>query len=282
MFIPADKYIKIDSINTCYWAEGEGSPVVLLHGMGGSAAGWLPSLGAFESQHRIYAPDLIGHGRTAKLDSDSGGFSDLVKFVHDFMTELKIDRAHIVGHSMGGAIALRFAMDHPERIGKMVLASSGGLGREITPLFRIMSIPVIGEILAALNATSDVKKFGDNVRKGSKNPAKITDELIEILFRIEQKPGQYKTTLKFLREGVNFLGQRPGYIGPILQGLPSLDLPILLIWGRQDDLVPFAHGEFAVKKLPTARLEVLDACGHVPMFDQPEIFNRLVLEFLKD
>jgi pimeloyl-ACP methyl ester carboxylesterase len=282
MLIPEEHYVKIGPINTCYWAEGQGSPVVLVHGLGGSAAGWLTSFEALSTQHRVYALDLIGHGRTEKPASGRIDYPDLVLFVHDFMMELKIKRASIVGHSMGGAITLQLAINYPDSIYKLVLVDTAGLGRQVSSLLRIMSIPVLGEILASRAYTPDVNKFKDELRSGAKNPIYLTDEILEALYRIEENPTQYKTTLKILRMGVNWMGQKKSLYGPIVQKLPSITCPTLLIWGRQDNVFPFQHGEFAAKTLPDAILETIDDCGHVPMFDQPEISNRLVLEFLRD
>jgi len=282
MFIPIEHFVKIGSINTCYWAEGEGTPVVLVHGMGGSAAGWLPSIEALAAEHRVYAPDLIGHGRTDKPASVVSGFPDLIRFVHDFMTELKIERAHIVGHSMGGVIALHLAIDFPTCVDKLVLVDASGLGKEVSFLFRMLSIPFVGEYLASRAYTPDVKKYGSDVRAGSKNPANITDELVETLYRIEQTPTQYKTTLSILRMGVNWMGQKKSFYGPNLQQLPSITHPTLVIWGLQDDVLPPKHGELAVKKIKNGQLKMIDQCGHVPMFDQPEVFNKSVLDFLRD
>jgi pimeloyl-ACP methyl ester carboxylesterase len=282
MLVPDEHYVKIGSINTRYWAEGEGYPVVLVHGMGGSATGWLTSIGGLSAQYRIYALDLIGHGRTDKPQSMPYKFFDLVKFVNEFMTELKIDQAHIVGHSMGGAISMRLAIDFPTCSRKLILVDTAGLGREIKYLYRLVSIPIVGEILASQAYTPDVKKFGNGLRSAAKNTTYITDELVENIFRIEESPTQYKNTLKILRTCVNWVGQKKSFYAPIMQQLPSITNPTLVIWGRQDDVVPIKHGEFAVKSLPNAYLETIDECGHVPMFDQPEVFKKLVLEFLKE
>jgi len=282
MLVPTEHYIKIGSINTRYWADGEGSPVVLVHGLGGSATGWLTSFGALSSQHRVYALDLVGHGRTDRSDSTRYELADLTEFVCQFMAELEIERAHIVGHSMGGAIAMRLAIDHPPRTQKLVLVDTPGLGKEIAFFMRVMSIPVIGELLASQAYTPDVKKFGENLRSSAKNAAYITDELVENLYMVEQAPTQYKTTLKIVRTGANWMGQKSSFYKSIIEQLPAITNPTLMIWGRQDDVVPLKHGELAVKRLPNARLEVIERCGHVPMFDQPEVFNGLVLEFLRD
>src|SRR5262245_54550939 len=124
MYVPVDRYVVVGSVNACYWSEGEGTPVVLLHGLGGSAAGWLPSFEALATQHRVYAPDLLGHGYTAGPEDASYNHTELVEFVLHFMTALKIDCAHIIGHSLGGLIALRLAMENQTLVNKMVLLDS--------------------------------------------------------------------------------------------------------------------------------------------------------------
>jgi 4,5:9,10-diseco-3-hydroxy-5,9,17-trioxoandrosta-1(10),2-diene-4-oate hydrolase len=126
------------------------------------------------------------------------------------------------------------------------------------------------------------KKYAAAARKSAQNTTYITDELIENLYPVERNPEQAKPLLKALRLGVNWAGQKKSVYGPILQQLPSIRNPTLVIWGRQDTTIPLSHGELAAKSLPNARLEVIDQCGHIPMFEQPEIFNRLVLDFLKN
>jgi 4,5:9,10-diseco-3-hydroxy-5,9,17-trioxoandrosta-1(10),2-diene-4-oate hydrolase len=282
MVIPQERYIKIGSINTRFLAEGEGSPVILVHGLGGSASGWLPSFGAIAARHRVYAMDLVGHGRTGQPDSGSLNAADMTGFVKDFMAEFKIERAHIVGHSMGGAISLQIAIDFPERVNKLVLVDSVGLGKEISILLRILSLPLVGEWLAAQDFKHNIKKYAAAVRKSAQNATYITDELIENLYQVERNPEQAVPLLKVLRLAANWTGQKKSVYGPILQRLPSIRNPTLVIWGRQDATIPLAHGELAAQTLPNARLEVIDHCGHIPMFEQPEIFNQLVLDFLKD
>ncbi len=281
MYMPKEHYMKIGSINTRFFAEGKGSPVILIHGLGGSASGWLLSIEDIASHHRVYAMDLIGHGRTSPPPSGVLRTADLATFVIDFMAELKIDRAHIVGHSMGGAIALKIAIDFPNRVDKFILVDSGGLGQEISIFYRLMSVPLIGEWLALKDYQTDVKKYGEGLRASYENASFITNELVEELYRVERNPEHVKMLIKSLRLGMNVKGQRKSVYAPFLSKLPTIHNPTLVIWGREDAIVPLSHGESAVKHLPNARLEIIEKCGHVPLFEQPKIFNRLILEFLK-
>ena len=163
-----------------------------------------------------------------------------------------------------------------------MLADSVGLGKETTIQARIASLPLIGEWLASQSYKPDKKKYGDELRSAAQNAASITDELIDILYRFERSPDHAGMMLKILRLWFDWTGQKKSVYGPILRKLPSIRNPALISWGRQDATVPLSHGESAAKSLPDARLEVIDRCAHVPMFEQPEIFNSLVLEFLKN
>jgi pimeloyl-ACP methyl ester carboxylesterase len=282
MNIPRERYTKINSIKTRFMSEGEGSPVILIHGWGGSASGWLPSFSALSSRHAVYALDLFNHGLTGKIESGSVKTGDMAKFVADFMTELKIKRAHIIGHSMGGGISLLLAINFPERVEKLVLIDSIGLGKEIERSACLASLPLVGEIWASQAYGEDIAKYGRNLRASAQNPGIITDELIENLYRVERTPEHAKTVLKIFRLWFNWTGQKKSIYESIIQKLPDISNPILIIWGKQDATVPLSHAEFAAKTMPNARLEVIDKCGHVPMFDQPETFNRLVLDFLQE
>jgi pimeloyl-ACP methyl ester carboxylesterase len=280
MSSPQEHTIKVGSLKARYLVEGEGFPLILLHGAGGSGSGWLTNIGELSTRFRVYAPDLPGHGRTDKAPSGKYIFPDFQKFVSDIMSELNIDRAHLVGHSLGGAVALRMAIDLPTRVGKLVLISSAGLGRQINPVVCLASIPYLGEFLASLQVPPDVKEYARKVRSASWNTTHITGELLENLYEVEQTPGQYKTTLKILRTFVNWRGQKPEVHAPILQALPSITAPTLVIWGRQDNFLPLKHGELAASRLPNVRLEVFDKCGHLPMFDYATLLNRLILDFI--
>src|SRR6266511_4084632 len=144
-----DRFIKVGNINTRYWAEGtQGSLVIFIHGIGEYIERWLPNFVALAEYYRVYAVDLLGHGQTDKPLNVSYKIADLAQFVKDFMTTLGIDHAHVVGHSLGGAIGTRLALVHPTVVDKLVLVAAGGLGKEVTMLLRIVSIPILGEMLS--------------------------------------------------------------------------------------------------------------------------------------
>jgi 4,5:9,10-diseco-3-hydroxy-5,9,17-trioxoandrosta-1(10),2-diene-4-oate hydrolase len=277
MKMPQDRYIKVGKINTRYWAEGnQGSPVIFIHGIGQYIETWLPSFGVLAEKYRVYAVDLLGHGRTDKPLNVSYKIEDLAQFVKDFMTTLGIERAHVVGHSLGGAIGTRLTLVHPAVVDKLVLVNSGGLGKEGTMVLRIISVPILGEVLTRPS------------RSGSANfaklivhdPAVMTDELIEQAYQMSLLPSIQKSFLKVLRDNVNLFGQKKSMYSPNVQGLPSITKPVLVIWGRQDQVLPVAHAEVAKKSLPNVRVQIFDNCGHFPMLEHTKPVNELLLEFL--
>ena len=277
MQAPEDRYIKIGEINTRYWMAGDTGPqVVLIHGVGRFLEEWLPSFDALAAHNRVYALDWPGHGRTDKPLSASYRLVDLASFVNDFMGALDISQAHIVGHSMGGGIALQLTLQFPEAVDKLVLVCSAGLGKEVTLVLRIASVPLLGEILTrpSLNGTRRLLK------EFVKDPAFLTDDFIDLSYRMAALPGAQQAVLKTLRSAGNLFGQYDDTYRPIVDNLGSIESPVLIIWGRQDRVLPVAHGQAAVTRLPNASLEILEDCGHLPMLEQTQRFNESILDFL--
>ena len=278
MQAPQDRYIQVGQIKARYWAEGNhGSAVLLLHGVGSYIERWLPTFTNLAMAHRVYAMDMIGHGRTDKPSSASYSWEAAAQFVKDFMKTLGIERASLVGHSMGGGIALNMALEFPGMVQKLVLVSSAGLGKDITLAFRLASVPFLGEILTRPSREASVRDLNSLVY----DPSVLTDQQIEACYGMSAQPGAQQALLKTLRWAFNPLGPYKRYYAPILRRLPSISNPTLIVWGRQDRFVPVAHAHVAAKALPNARLHVFDRCGHLPMLEQTQAFNGLLLEFLE-
>jgi 4,5:9,10-diseco-3-hydroxy-5,9,17-trioxoandrosta-1(10),2-diene-4-oate hydrolase len=274
---PEERYIKIGEINTRYWMAGDTGPqVLLIHGVGRFLEEWMLSFDALAAHNRVYALDLPGHGRTDKPLSASYRLVDLARFVNDFMGALDISQAHIVGHSMGGGIALQLTLQFPEAVDKLVLVCSAGLGKEATLVLRITAVPLLGEILTrpSLNGTRRLLK------EFVKDPAFLTDDFVDLSYRMAALPGAQQAVLKTLRSAGNLFGQYDDTYRPIVDNLESIQCPVLIVWGRQDRVLPVAHGQAAVSGLPNANLEILEDCGHLPMLEQTQKFNESILDFL--
>jgi 4,5:9,10-diseco-3-hydroxy-5,9,17-trioxoandrosta-1(10),2-diene-4-oate hydrolase len=277
MKTPQDRFIKVGNFNTRYWAEGtQGSPVILLHGIGEYVERWQPNFSVLAEKHQVYALDMLGQGHTDKPLNVSYKIADLAQFVKDFMTTLGIESAHVVGHSLGGAIATRLALVHPTAVNKLVLVSPGGLGKGGSLMLRIVSIPLLGEMLSGPSRASTT----NFVKAVVHDPAVMTGEFFELAYQATLPKESRMAFLNILRANIDLFGQRKSMYGPNMDGLPSIKKPVLVIWGRQDQILPVAHAEVAAKSLPDVRVHIFDGCGHLPMLEKAQPFNELVLEFL--
>ena len=274
--IPPDQYTQIGQINTRFWAAGDGGKtLVLIHGLGGYVEDWMHNIHALAEQHRVYAMDLVGSGRS---DKPSAAYSlpYLAQFVHDFVEAQNIERASLIGHSLGGGVALQFAIRFPAKVGKLVLVSSAGLGREVKLLLRLSTLPIIGEWFTRPTR----KGIAEFLKKSMYDPALVTDELVELCYHLAAVPGAQRAMLATARAVINLRGMRDDAVRPIVDHLPHITAPTLIVWGQRDRTLPVAHAYVAEKRMPNARLHIFDPCGHFPQMERPEEFNALVLEFL--
>jgi pimeloyl-ACP methyl ester carboxylesterase len=280
--IPTDRKIKIGTVNTRYWMEGDGSPVILIHGISNSVEDWLLNFNVLAEQHRVYALDMIGHGRTDKPLSASYQMPDLARFLKDFMDALQVTSAHLIGHSLGGAIALMLAINNPTYVNKLVLVDSAGLAREVSIILRLLSVPGLGEFMGSVVLKGDLKKRMAFQRKSWPDPEIVPDQMIQLKYAATLWQDISKTFLKTLRASANIWGTKKSVYTPIVQGLPSLKNPVLVVWGKQDDILPVSQAQIVKDKIPDARVEIFEKCKHDPMVVNPNRFNQLVLEFLRD
>jgi pimeloyl-ACP methyl ester carboxylesterase len=273
---PEDRFIKVGNINTRYWAAGEqGSAVVLVHGLGGFIENWAYNINALAERHRVYAMDLMGFGRSDKTPLIRD-INVLVKFINDFMETMRIEKASLVGNSLGGGLVLQFALDYPAKVEKLVLVDNAGMGRDVISDFKVCSIPVLGELLTRPSLKGTARLWKEIVC----DPVIITPELVNLTYGIISQPGAKKALLAALRSGINLGGQRANLVNSVLNRLSALTAPTLVVWGKKDRIIPVAHAQIAVNKVPGARLEIFERCGHMPQLEQPEKFNKLVLDFL--
>ena len=274
--LPKDKYIKIGNINTRYWEAGNrGSSVVLVHGLGGFCENWMHNIEPLAKEHRVYAFDLVGFGRTDKTPLVKDIYQ-LVQFISDFMDVKKIAKASLIGNSLGGGLVLLVALQFPQKVEKLVLVDNAGMGRDVIADFKICSVPFLGEMLIkpSLQGTENLW------HKIVYDPALVTPELVKMCYGLGSLPGAMKSLLSVLRSGINFFGQRTRLTKQLLKDLSKITAPTLIFWGRQDRIIPVKHATVAAAKLPNAKLIVFDQCGHMPMFEYPEGFNKDTLEFL--
>jgi len=276
--MPEDRYIKVGNLKTRYWALGDkGTAVILIHGLGASADIWMYNVGALAKQHRVYVPDLVGFGRSDRPGPSFSPF-DYTRFLDDFINILNMDRVNLVGQSLGGGIALHYALQFPQKVNKLVLVDNAGLGKEVIWTLRWMSLPLVGELFS-YPSRKGVEIF---FKLAVRNRALVTKDFVELYYDIFSRPGFQKFFLMLLRQIVNFRGAREEILDPVMNNLYKITQPVLIIWGEKDRVLPLKQGYLGKEKLPNAKLEIMEGCGHIPFFERSDEFNKLVLEFLSE
>ena len=270
--------IQLHGNEVSFRRGGKGETVLFIHGIAGSCDTFDPVLPRVAEHHQVIAPDLLGHGRSAKPRGDYS-LGAYASGLRDLLEVLEVDRVTVVGHSMGGGIAMQFAYQFPEKCSRLVLVSSGGLGPEVTPLLRAATLPGAEAFLsvathektkrAVATALSPFKRLGVYA-KGS-----VTH--IGEHFNALGNVGNRKAFVLTARSVMDLRGQR---IDARDRLYLAEALPTLIIWGRRDRFIPVSHGEGAHKLMPGSRLEIFEQAGHFPYRDDPNRFVAVLLDFL--
>jgi len=271
-----DQYIKVGSINTRYWCAGtQGTPVILLHGGGSSIEVWQHNIEALAKNHRVFAFDMVGTGLSDK-PAVTYSLDYQLQFLRSFLDTLDIRKASLIGNSMGGSIALKFALESPERVSKLGLISSFGLGREIDIYDRLLAaLPAIAKLISP-NRTGIRIVLNSCVY----SPKSVPEEWIELNYQRFNLLGQKEALISLLVTNLDFWGVRREVFSPIIQQLDCIKAPTFIVWGKQDSITPVAHAYVASQKILNSQLHIFERCGHWAQVEYPEEFNRLVSEFL--
>lgn len=259
---------------------GSGRPViVLLHGIAGSGQTWDPVLPLLAERHSVIAPDLLGHGRSAKPRGDYS-LGAYASGVRDLLIALGHDTATVVGHSLGGGIAMQFAYQFPERLDRLVLVSSGGLGREVAFMLRAATLPGADWVLPLM-----VSRRADGA---GRRLAHALNRLGFLASADLEELARGFTSLKDVEARQAFLHTVRSVIDPGGQRVDAGDrlylaaeVPTMLVWGEKDRVIPVRHGLLAQQKMPGSRMEVLPDAGHFPHIADPARFAQLMCEFIE-
>lgn len=270
---------RIGGFSTHYVVAGQGEPVLLIHGLASSVLSWHYTIGPLAKFFKVYAMDLPGHGFSEKLvDTKRYTIEESTRFLNAFCETLQIERTHVVGHSMGGLVALEFALAYPEKVKKLVVAGSAGLGRELAPLLRILSLPVIGEILEQPTLPNVLGAWERSFYDKSVVIDVVRDNIALEDYLIQNLKGNKEAFLALLRLGVNIFGLRDRM--RVTEKLHRIAVPTLIVWGKNDAIVPVAHAYTAAERIRNATLHIFESCGHLPQIEKKDEFNRIVTEFL--
>ena len=261
-----------------YLTAGSGPAVVLIHGITSSADTWRPAMEMLAGEHTVIAPDLLGHGASAKPRGDYS-LGAYASGVRDLLAALGHDRVTVIGHSLGGGVAMQFAYQFPERTERLALVSSGGLGREVNLLLRAAALPG-AELVLPLLAPSWLGRAVDGAswagaRLGLRARRDL-EEMVRGFVSLSDAPTR-AAFLHTLRAVIDPGGQRVNGHDRLYL---AAHLPTLLVWGERDPIIPAAHGRAAHAARPGSRLEVFAGSGHFPHMDDTFRFVTVLEDFL--
>jgi pimeloyl-ACP methyl ester carboxylesterase len=273
------QFCTIHGYRRAFVCVGKGPALLLIHGIGDSSDTWRPVLDQLARHHTIVAPDLLGHGRSEKPRADYS-VAAYANGMRDLLSVLEIDRATVIGHSLGGGVAGQFAYQFPERCERLVLVGSGGVGRSVSPFLRLAAVPGI-EALMPLFGVPPVRMAGrvaaDVLRRFSTALGRDAEELLAVFDALPDTSAR-RAILRTLRSGVDWRGQ---VITMLDRAYLAEGLPTLLVWGRHDAVIPLGHGRLAHAAMPGSEFEIFDDAGHFPHHADPERFAELVSDFIR-
>ncbi|MEV7970944.1 alpha/beta hydrolase [Sphaerisporangium sp. NPDC088356] len=265
------RYYDAGGVPTRVLEAGDGpETVVLLHGSGGHAEAYVRNIGPLAEHFRVLAVDMLGHGLTGKPDRPYE-IPAYVEHLRDVLDAVGADRAHLSGESLGGWVAAQFAVDHPDRVNRLILNTAGGLS----------SYPEVMKRFSELSRAAVRNPDRDGVRKRLQflmlDPANVPEDLVEMRYLIYKQPGFEQAMDRIL-----CLQEMPIRERNLLKesDLQRVTAPTLVVWTTHDPTAPVEIGQKFADAIPDARLEVMKDCGHWPQFEDAETFNRLAIAHL--
>jgi pimeloyl-ACP methyl ester carboxylesterase len=272
------QYRTIHGHRRAFVRAGSGPALLLIHGIGDSSETWRQLIPALARSHTVIAPDLLGHGCSDKPRADYS-VAAYANAMRDLLSVLDVERATVVGHSLGGGVAMQFAYQYPDRCERLVLVSSGGVCREVHPLLRMAAapnadllLPLLGMPLTqhALRLTMRILKAVDS------DMGRDADDWMRVCQALPNVTAR-SAFVRTLRAVVDWRGQ---VVTMLDRCYLTRGMPTLLMWGARDPVIPFEHARIAHAAMPGSRLEVFETAGHLPHRSDPKRFLTLLHDFI--
>lgn len=274
------QFVTIHGHRRAFVKAGSGPAVLLLHGLACDHTTWAPVIDLLARRYTVIAPDLLGHGESDKPRADYtlGGYANGMR---DLLTVLGIDKATVVGHSFGGGVAMQFSYQFPERTERVMLVSAGGLGREVTPLIKLIQAPGWEGVMWCLTRPGLRHVITASMRAASGPRSKYTRDLGEAAAIVDSwHDRRTRFAIRHLvRAVIDWKGQ---IVSMQDRAYLSEAVPVAVVWGRDDQVIPVRHTNNIAALAPEARVEVLARSGHFPHKDHPDRFVHLLDRFIKE
>ena len=272
-------FVTVHGHRRAYVKEGSGPVLLLLHGLGCDHTTWEPVIDVLAERYTVLAPDLLGHGQSAKprADYSLGGYANGMR---DLLTVLGIDKVTVVGHSFGGGVAMQFSYQFPERTERLLLVSSGGLGPEVSPVIRVITTPGYYQAMGVLTLPG-VRHLGiAGLLALRATGSRHTRDLGEVaaIYETFKDPHARHAIRHVVRAVVDWRGQ---IVTMADRAYLTDAMPMAVLWGRNDQVIPVSHAANVAALAPGARIEVLADAGHFPHKDHPQRFARSVDDFVR-
>ena len=271
------QYRVVHGYRRAFIHAGKGPAVLLIHGIGDNADSWTDLIPSLARDHTVIAPDLLGHGESDKPRADYS-IAAYANAMRDLLSVLDLDRVTVVGHSLGGGVAMQFAYQFPERCERLVLVSTGGVSHEVHPMLRFASAPNADLVLPLLGAPGArllgraafgvLKALNTRIGRDAEQLSRVFDALPDAAAR--------RAFVRSLRAGVDWRGQA---ITMLDRCYLAKDMPTLLVWGERDGVIPVSHAFQIHSAMPNSRLEIFENTGHFPHQDHPVRFLRVFRDF---
>ncbi|MGH2864761.1 MAG: alpha/beta fold hydrolase [Solirubrobacteraceae bacterium] len=272
--------IALHGRRAVYRIAGSGPAVVLIHGMLNSSSHWQSVALELARDHTVLAPDLIGHGDSAAPRGDYSLGAHAAS-IRDLMAAIGIDRATIVGHSLGGGVAMQFFYQFPQRVERLALVSSGGLGHDVSPLLRTAALPGFSTLLSATirpRLLSALTGAGTRLRERQIGAGVYLQAIARALRPLENAEAR-QAFLQTLRSVIDVRGQRVS-ANDRLYLLETM--PTLIVWGERDHTIPLEHGRLAHEAIPHSSFHTIPDAAHFPHLEDPDRLSTLLRAFIRD
>ncbi|HYI37418.1 MAG TPA: alpha/beta hydrolase [Thermoleophilaceae bacterium] len=262
-------------------AGDKGPTVLLVHGITNSSATWAPVTERLAARGlHVLAPDIAGHGDSDRQRGDHslGAHASILR---DFLSVKEVDRATIVGHSLGGGLVMQFSYQFPEMSERMVLVASGGLGREVSLAIRAGTLPFAEEVLGVATSgpvTAAVRAVGGALGRVGIKPGGDIEEILRGLGSLSDGERRHA----FVRTAKSVITPRGQRVAATDKLYLAVDLPTLLVAGAHDHVIPAEHTRAAGRLVPGSRLAIFENSGHFPHLNEPDRFADLLAAFVKD